>query len=83
MIASDDVLGLQKNLTGTSLDDYDRFFDAHNAFELEQRSASSHKLPIGEEYETPRPYDNRESVENDIAGMILTDIFCNRECQKQ
>lgn len=58
----------QNQSTSSSLDEYERFFDAHNTFE-QQRSSSSLKLPIGEEHEAPSPYE-RESSEVDFAGKL-------------
>jgi len=62
---------LQGASVATSLDDYDKLFDAHNSFEEQQRSASSHRLPIGNEgYEAPVPYD-RTPQQLDVTGELF------------
>lgn len=65
------LFSLQGASVATSLDDYDKLFDAHNSFEEQQRSASSHRLPIGNEgYEAPVPYD-RTPQQLDVTGELF------------
>lgn len=59
----------------SSFDKYEKFFDAHLAFEREQKSASFHRLPIGDDVgEAPDPYARELTPSDDIAFAGITQI---------